>query len=1301
MRNIFVSSTFQDMQGERDIIRQKVFPAINKLASRHNDYIEFSDLRWGIDTQNQSEQEASIKIMGACLNELRRTDDLMIILLGDRYGWAPDFNSIKQLQKNQDILTGIEDMSVTAFEIEHGVLSGNKKALVYFREFTDTDGSDIHGFYQEHDEKNKQRLKILKEKLRQNPNCEIRTYHIRFAEGKPCKQDLEAFAEMLTNNLQETFTKDWEIFDKLSDFDREQETQWGFLKNKAQVFYARKDVAENLLGTVESWATEEGRKNYAWRPIHFIIGQPGSGKSTMLSWVADKMSQRGWDILPFIGGLTSESSDAVSVLRNEVYYLEEQLEIEHRVEFRKNGIAGEGAESTSNSSESTDVRWLQERLLDLATNYGRNHRPLLVLIDALDLFYPDENRDDLIFCPDGLDGNIHFIITSTPSVKTGAADKIILKELNRNDQLVAVRGILHHHHKELSEKVIDTILIRNGSQNPLYLSMVIDRLMLMDQSDFFTIHKQGGRADAIASQQISIIKSLPDELSELAVDLFKTAGEKIDSHFTEKVLQCIAISRRGLREADLIRCMGDEWDALAFSQLLFYLNDQFLIHIDGRIDFIHKTLRQGVLSVVDKAGALHYKLEYCFHQCAVDDAVRADELLYHCHCRDDFIYAAAVIKPVVYRDFSKDKKVLKTVSKKYSRAMADLALPDRGVWVNKWLDSLKEKEEWDSLWTVLWFLNEYVLSELPNTKAGYETSAIITKSMKDIAENASAGSWVEKDRKSLLERIQRNYADDLTVIGDVWNAIIERKRIFESSRVKYESLEEKNYADWRRVFIDSYLWLANMKGSSDRNILIASMEPAEYAVKLLEKKSYVDRYLNDEECLIGQLYGCIGEVCRRLDNLEANLLAYEQDLRYREEVYKRSKSAVTLQYYTGSYHNISNIYYDLWCHSEADYESIYSGTPVLDINKKYRISLLPITHIAKGEEKTDGEIFMERCHKQTPIVAVLLSRNREIELLETALEMHNNAEWHRELNDYYVSSDALWYKYYIYSVMYFSQLLKKWDPKDVWPKEYFNPENTCLALRRLCKAFEYSWQRFFDDSTEQNALIIKEIICEFMQLIRFIKELEEEIISQFDKCIHNGEQFLIGCLERSENDIEKNEEFTRWIVIFVCISCANIVIDSNCLDGNDDTVRHWVNIALTYLPGCKIWLGVTEDQMEQSLQIANYECIRLRKYITVQNKAKECSETAKRVYKEEISPDGKSWYKGWWKSSLRDGYGEAKFPSGGSYKGEWRDGAPEGCGIRKYASGKIEYGVFENGKLVKPMPKGIVLLKLQKKKNDL
>lgn len=56
MRNIFVSSTFQDMHIERDAIRQKVFPAINREASSHNDHIGFCDLRCGIDTSTLNER---------------------------------------------------------------------------------------------------------------------------------------------------------------------------------------------------------------------------------------------------------------------------------------------------------------------------------------------------------------------------------------------------------------------------------------------------------------------------------------------------------------------------------------------------------------------------------------------------------------------------------------------------------------------------------------------------------------------------------------------------------------------------------------------------------------------------------------------------------------------------------------------------------------------------------------------------------------------------------------------------------------------------------------------------------------------------------------------------------------------------------------------------------------------------------------------------------------------------------------------------------------------------------------------
>ena len=143
MRNIFVSSTFKDMQAERDIIRQKVFPAINKAAGCHNDHIEFCDLRWGIDTLNQNEQEASIKIMNVCLNELGRSDDLMVVLLGDRYGWIPGAGYLQKLQETQNITSKIECMSATAFEIEHGVFYRNKRALVYFRKIEDVGETGI------------------------------------------------------------------------------------------------------------------------------------------------------------------------------------------------------------------------------------------------------------------------------------------------------------------------------------------------------------------------------------------------------------------------------------------------------------------------------------------------------------------------------------------------------------------------------------------------------------------------------------------------------------------------------------------------------------------------------------------------------------------------------------------------------------------------------------------------------------------------------------------------------------------------------------------------------------------------------------------------------------------------------------------------------------------------------------------------------------------------------------------------------------------------------------------------------
>ena len=52
MKSFFISSTFSDMQAERDILHQRVFPRIRKQLEPYGEDIEGLDLRWGVMKQS-------------------------------------------------------------------------------------------------------------------------------------------------------------------------------------------------------------------------------------------------------------------------------------------------------------------------------------------------------------------------------------------------------------------------------------------------------------------------------------------------------------------------------------------------------------------------------------------------------------------------------------------------------------------------------------------------------------------------------------------------------------------------------------------------------------------------------------------------------------------------------------------------------------------------------------------------------------------------------------------------------------------------------------------------------------------------------------------------------------------------------------------------------------------------------------------------------------------------------------------------------------------------------------------------
>ena len=100
---VFVSSTFRDMHDDRDILVKKTFPQLRKLCAERAVTWTEVDLRWGIT----DEQKAEGRVLPLCLEEIRRCRPYFIGLLGDRYGWVQEPDSIA------DRPTGIGSLAET------------------------------------------------------------------------------------------------------------------------------------------------------------------------------------------------------------------------------------------------------------------------------------------------------------------------------------------------------------------------------------------------------------------------------------------------------------------------------------------------------------------------------------------------------------------------------------------------------------------------------------------------------------------------------------------------------------------------------------------------------------------------------------------------------------------------------------------------------------------------------------------------------------------------------------------------------------------------------------------------------------------------------------------------------------------------------------------------------------------------------------------------------------------------------------------------------------------------------------
>ena len=113
---LFVSSTFRDLQAEREVLSQQTFPSLREELARRGVTFTEVDLRWGVTAEDATEG----RVLQICLEEIDRCRPYFIGILGSRYGSTmdPGPEALAQFPWLHDEV----GHSITELEFVHGAL---------------------------------------------------------------------------------------------------------------------------------------------------------------------------------------------------------------------------------------------------------------------------------------------------------------------------------------------------------------------------------------------------------------------------------------------------------------------------------------------------------------------------------------------------------------------------------------------------------------------------------------------------------------------------------------------------------------------------------------------------------------------------------------------------------------------------------------------------------------------------------------------------------------------------------------------------------------------------------------------------------------------------------------------------------------------------------------------------------------------------------------------------------------------------------------------------------------------------
>jgi tetratricopeptide (TPR) repeat protein len=662
--SIFISSTFADMQAERDHLKNVVFPRVEEELQKRRIKLEIVDLRWGVDTTSMAqEDEREANVLKVCLDEIRRCRPFFIGLLGDRYGWVPPLERMKTALLGEKHILPEKGKSVTDLEIEFGVLASKEqlvRSIFYFREplpydtfskkkavlFSDEYNNELS-------EAEKKERKAALEKLKINIinhfankklENKVKTYSGAWDAEKEKLTGLETWGETVyLDILKECESHAKATWDKVPQNWQEQELALfdAFIETNTTTFCGRKPLLEELkqhllTNNISNWGL-------------VLTGESGSGKSAVFSRITKMMQERkDCFILAHSAGLSPRAKSVADLLRIWNKQLADHLDIkEEFTDFTKNAddpasrLTGEQGKETT-----TPIEKLQERFLELLQSASAKKRVVL-LIDALDRFEPTARAQHLSWLPSVMPQNVRFLCTAI----TGTEQKAVqyhkgltaksIDVFSTEEAKEMLDALCLRQHKSLPAKIEKIILEKRRTDglpaitSPLWLSLAVNMLMTLDNDDFEKINMLGGGSgQQIESYMIKMADGFDSLPGPLFLSLTNKAGLLFGDSFTAAVFNYLAISRNGLREKDLEKILpatNIAWDPLKFANLRRWFKAHLVLQGEElQWNLAHSILRSALTEQVEETQRkkLHNVLAG-YLMPLHNDMLKATETIYH------------------------------------------------------------------------------------------------------------------------------------------------------------------------------------------------------------------------------------------------------------------------------------------------------------------------------------------------------------------------------------------------------------------------------------------------------------------------------------------------------------------------------------------------------------------------------------------------------------------------------------------------------------------------------------------------